>query len=325
MLGHTLLKVMSARLSTVGIKSLKYSDPSFQVEVGWDITQRCNYSCSYCASYDNTQPFNFKTLEEYTDALDYLSDYFGNMRIKVDILGGEPTLFKKWFLLMNHMNSRNFLPKLTTNLSVPVDTYINKLDKDLPPFIVASYHPEFAILDEFCYNLEKLKERNFLKGISILGDPNHWDRSIKVYNRLKKIMPSLLLTKIKNEHTSDYSITNDFVEYTDEQLKYFGVNPTEDKNYTVEFKDGSIGNPSISEIRFKYSNFKGMKCAVGKYRLHINPNGDVYPSACLGNYPKAMMGNIYKQNIRKANSAITCPFSSCLCGPDIRIEKWTQM
>ena len=42
------------------------------------------------------------------------------MRIKVDILGGEPTLFKKWYELMNWMNTSNFLPKLTTNLSVPV-------------------------------------------------------------------------------------------------------------------------------------------------------------------------------------------------------------
>ena len=316
---------MSARLLIVAIQSLSYSNPTFQVEVGWDITQRCNYSCSYCASYDNTQPFSFKTLEEYIIALEYLSDYFGNKRIKVDILGGEPTLFKKWYELMNWMNKSNFLPKLTTNLSVPVDTYIDKLDVDLPSFIVASYHPEFANLDDFCYNAEKLKDRGFLNGISLLGDPNYWERTIKIYDKLKEIVPQLLLTKIKNEHTSDYSITNDFVEYTEDQLPYFGKNPTTDSNYTIKFTDGSLGNPSISEIRYNYSNFKGMKCAVGKYRLHINPSGDVYPSACLANYRRAMMGNIYKKNIRKVNKAITCPFSSCLCGPDIRIEKWAQL
>jgi len=65
-----------------------------------------------------------------------------------------------------------------------------------------------------------------------------------------------------------------------------------------------------------------MKCAVGRDRLHIKPSGDVFPSACLLNYEKANMGNIYKQNIVKAKNAITCPFNECLCGPDIRIEKW---
>ena len=34
--------------------------------------------------------------------------------------------------------------------------------------------------------------------------------------------------------------------------------------------------------------------------------------------------NIFKQNIRKPQKAIICPFEECLCGPDIRIEKWAQ-
>ena len=70
-------------------------------------------------------------------------------------------------------------------------------------------------------------------------------------------------------------------------------------------------------------NFKGMNCAVGKDSIHITPNGDVYPSACLLNYRKARMGNIYKQNIIKPAGAIRCPFVACYCGPDQRIEKWT--
>ena len=307
------------------IQSLKYTDPAFQVEVGWDITQRCNYSCSYCASYDNTQPFKFKSVEEYIEALEYLKNYFGNMRIKVDILGGEPTLFKEWYKIINWMNVSNFLPKLTTNLSVPVNTYVDKLDASLPPFIVASYHPEFANLDDFCCNIDILKSRGFLKNVSLLGDPNHWERTLIIYEKIKKIIPSLTLTKIKNEHTNDYSISDDFVYYTEEQLKHFKKNPIKDENYTLVLEDGSVENPSLSQIRYKYSNFKGMKCAIGVHRLHINPEGDVYPSACLANYPKAKMGNIYKKDIKKAVNAITCPFTSCLCGPDIRIEKWAQV
>ena len=69
-------------------------------------------------------------------------------------------------------------------------------------------------------------------------------------------------------------------------------------------------------------NFKGMNCAVGKDSIHIAPNGDVYPSACLLNYRKARMGNIYRQDIIKPTSSIRCPFVACYCGPDQRIEKW---
>ena len=65
-----------------------------------------------------------------------------------------------------------------------------------------------------------------------------------------------------------------------------------------------------------------MNCAVGKDSIHITPNGDVYPSACLLNYRKARMGNIYRQDIIKPTSSIRCPFVACYCGPDQRIEKW---
>ena len=101
------------------------------------------------------------------------------------------------------------------------------------------------------------------------------------------------------------------------------INKQTDKHMKIQIEGKTI-NPSIQVIRDKYSNFKGMKCAVGFTRLHIRPNGDVYPSACLLNYRGAIMGNIYKKNIVKPKSYLTCPFTECLCGPDIRVEKWAQ-
>ena len=305
------------------IKRVSYAHPDFQVEVDWILTHRCNYSCSYCRSYDNSKPFLFKTVEQYSKAFEYLNKYFGgNMSMYINILGGEPTLFKKWYLLMNYMGKNNIVPKLTTNLAVPVDTYIDKLDEKLPPFINGSYHPEFADLDTFCYNAEKLKERGFLKNLSLLADPTNWDRTIKIHNRLKKIAPSMNLTKIKNEFTGTLSITEGYIDYTDDQLKLLDEgNTSEDKYTTVEFKDGTVIHPSQFLLKTKYNKFKGMKCYVGKYRLHINANGDVFPSACLLNNRRAIMGNIFKENVRRIERPIICPFNACLCGPDTRIEK----
>ena len=305
------------------IKRLYFEHPEYQVEIDWMITQRCNYSCSYCDSYDNSKPFLFRTVEEYKKAFEYLNSYFGgNMTIIVNLLGGEPTLFKEWYILMNYMWENNMVPKLTTNLSVPVDTYIDKLNKNLPPFMFGSYHPEFANLDKFCYNAEKLKERGFLKNFSLLADPNNWERTLRIYDRLKKIVPNMGLTKIKNEFTGTLSLSDDFVEYTDEQLKFLDQgNLVENEYFTLEFKDGTIIHPSQYLLRTKYNKFKGMKCYVGKYRLWIDPYGNTFPSACLGNNRRASMGNIYRGNIKRIERPIICPFNDCLCGPDIRIEK----
>ena len=68
------------------IKHITTTSKEYQVEVEWMITQRCNYSCSYCASYDNSGNFMFKTLEEYTTAFKYLSNYFFLIDIKIEII-----------------------------------------------------------------------------------------------------------------------------------------------------------------------------------------------------------------------------------------------
>ena len=78
------------------IKALVTKAEEFQVEVDWLITQRCNYTCTYCGSYDNSKPFMFKELPEYINSFKYLSDYFGNKTIKLSLVGGEPMLYKQW-------------------------------------------------------------------------------------------------------------------------------------------------------------------------------------------------------------------------------------
>ena len=305
------------------IQSLKYDNPQFQVEVDWDITQRCNYSCSYCASYDNDQPFYFKSLEEYIESFKYLSEYFGNKTIKLNFLGGEPTLFKQWVRLVNWLADYNYKPIVTTNLSVPCIQYVRVLNPRLENFIIASYHGEFAKLEQFYNNCKMLSANNNLKCIILLADPKNWDYTMYCYKKLSEV-GLVNLKPIKQEFTSSYSISSGWVDYTEEQLKEFEKNPTVDECFTLCTGDNTL-HPSLYEIRNKYSNFKGMKCAVGKNRLHVKPNGDVYPSACLLNYPRAKMGNIYEKNLIKAKSAVTCPFNECLCGPDIRIEKWAQV
>ena len=65
------------------IKSVETVFDGFDIEICWDITMKCNYSCSYCDSYDNSQPTYFKTIEEYEKAVDYLTDYFKNKTLNL--------------------------------------------------------------------------------------------------------------------------------------------------------------------------------------------------------------------------------------------------
>jgi len=314
-------------LNKHGMKNIKHivtTSKEYQVEVEWMITQRCNYECTYCASYNNSGDFMFKSLEEYITAFKYLSNHFGNKTIKLSFLGGEPMLYKQWPELVNYISELNYLPKITTNLSIPVKSYINKLNKNLGKFIVASWHPEYAT-NEFMNNVQLLNDNNFIRSVSVSAPQEYWNEAIDILKTLKiKYGEKFVhLTRIKDENSQGISVTDKLIDYTSEQEKYF----TFHRDYPVEIKITDLNNKITiyDKIDAHSINFKGMNCAVGKDSIHIAPNGDVYPSACLLNYRKARMGNIYRQDIIKPSNSIRCPFVACYCGPDQRIEKWAQV
>ena len=308
------------------ITHVKTLTNEYDIEVEWDLTARCNYSCSYCKSYDNTQPLLLKSLAEYEDVIDYLISYFFKKRIKIDFLGGEPTLFKDWANILEYIHMQGHVPKITTNLAIPIKTLKEKLNnKTFKECIDVSFHPEFAESDNFIDKVKFLYNEGFLKAVSILMHPDHWEIGKKVYNELE-YTGKVSYIRIRNEDTQSVSIASSIINYTAEQKKLLDK---PNKRTDLKITEVHYGNKvkyykGIEELLANdITDFKGMHCYIGTTRLHIKPNGDAYPSACLLNYSKSRMGNVYKNNLKNIENAIICPFSFCGCGPDMRIEKKT--
>jgi MoaA/NifB/PqqE/SkfB family radical SAM enzyme len=296
----------------------------YDVEVEWDLTARCNYACSYCSSYDNTQPLLFKNIAEYEKTIDYLISYFPRKVIKIDFLGGEPTLFKDWAKLLEAVYTRGHVPKIITNLALPMKSLKSKLsDKTFKECIDVSFHPEFSNPQSFIDKVNFLYDKGFLKTGGVLMHPDYWDICMHVFNELQHTN-KIGYTRIKNENNNTVSIASEFIPYSKEQEE---ILTAPSSVITGRFTEVTYTNriESYKTIEDLFSNnitnFKGLNCYIGKNRLHIKANGDVYPSACLLNYPKSKMGNIYKQELKVIGNPIICPFSFCACGPDIRIEK----
>ena len=299
---------------------LKTIFDGFDVEIDWLLTQRCNYTCSYCGTYDNSQEFLFRPLEEYKKAFVFLKSYLGNLKARITFLGGEPTLYKQWVELANILDELNYKVKISTNLSVPVDKYIDKLKPSLGKFIIASFHPEFGESDVFIDNVRKLDKDNFLLAVSVMGLPAKWDIVEYTYSKIKDIANVELIFE---EESDGVQLANKYIEYSEEQMKLIEQSNVIQEDYALMIDDKKS---NIRKLKFNHGvNFKGWKCKVGQKKMHIMPNGDVFPSACLLNYPKAKMGNIYTNNLVKPKNPITCPFKMCPCGSDIRIEKWAQV
>ena len=102
------------------LEEIKTEFNGFECEVDWDLTMRCNYWCTYCESYNNNIPNGLKDLNTYKQGLINLNDYLGNKKARITILGGEPMLFKNWDSLLNLIHDFNHIPRITTNLSIPL-------------------------------------------------------------------------------------------------------------------------------------------------------------------------------------------------------------
>ena len=305
------------------IKALQTNFFDYQFEIEWVLTERCNYSCSYCATYDNNAPTYFKTKEEYKQAVLYLKKYINNKKAKVNFLGGEPTLNKNWINLVKMLDDENFVCRITTNLAIHPKKYVEKLE-GMSRFIITSFHPEFENPDLFVEKIKILERAKLLHSVSVMADKNNWNTVVEVYNKLKNIVEDCALVKITDEHSSDYKISSGYIDYSDDQLRQISETISSTKrDYEILVDGVSHTVDSLRDVTDL--NFKGMMCAIGKDRLHIKPNGDVYPSACFLNYPQTRMGNIYKENLKKVKKEVKCPFTHCYCGPDIRIEKWAQL
>lgn len=297
------------------------------MDISWDITMRCNYSCAYCESYDNTQPTNFKTINEYETALRYLVEHFNTEKLKIEILGGEPTLYKQWTEILNAINTLGARATIFTNLSMPTKTLKKRIEQLTPKKCInVSWHTEFADHETMVENIRVIHESGHLNCIDILADKRSWTQVVKAYDAVQHTKVASLMC-IKDEAAGEKQIIKSLIEYTDEEMQYINATHQTRTNSgitTIKLTDQSTLQLNGLGDFYKHNmtNFKGMQCEIGQQRIHIKPNGDVFPSACMLNYEKACMGNLYKQTIRKPRRPVTCPFDMCACGPDLRITKY---
>lgn len=324
-----LLKVMLEKLlEEDNLKSVITTFLDYQAEVEWDLTMRCNYTCSYCVSYNNSDPTHLRSLDEYESSVKYLQQYFNNKKARISLLGGEPMLFKKWDSLLNCIYDIGFTPKIITNLAVNIKTLEKKLKNLNPAYCIdVSWHPQFVAEQEMLDKIKLIYDSGHLRYLSILGDIRYWDK-VKSAREQTEYLDNVEISFIKDEAKGKNAIASKLTEYSKEQVEYIkkSVKQDDKKKYNTKITYTNGATKKISSITEFFSesltNFKGMNCDVGQLRLHIKPTGDVFPSACLLNYPKAKMGNIFEKNIIKPTNPIKCPFTFCGCGPDQRISKY---
>ena len=136
--------------------------------VSWILGRFCNYSCSYCWPYANSNKPDHQAFELYTNTIDEIKRQAranGFTEFHFSFSGGEPTAYKLFSELVAYYaddaDAKYQSVHMTTNLS-PGSKWWNKWLETTSSLqrrsITASYHAEFAKEQEFgdkCLQLMK--------------------------------------------------------------------------------------------------------------------------------------------------------------------------
>lgn len=176
----------------------KFSFSASEKKVIWEITNTCNYACSYCifASNGRVNPHEL-SLEKIIKTINELKDQGFNY---IKFTGGEPFLRKDLFSILTHCDNVAVRYDISTNASLISKTYLKELNK------LANLNFLHVSLDGFDkHSHESVRGLKTweptLKGITLLKNSNFKKRVGCVlhrenFNQIDKLVELLVENKI---------------------------------------------------------------------------------------------------------------------------------
>ena len=192
--------------------------------VSWILGRFCNYSCSYCWPYANSNVPDHQDFEVYTNAIDEIKRQAranGFTEFHFSFSGGEPTAYKKFGDLVeyyaNDDEAKYQSIHLTTNLS-PGEKwwgrFIDNTSHLTRRSITASYHAEFANEKDFGDRCVQLIEGGVFVTINQVMVPEHFE---EYYERCSRFADKGINVTLKPQ--SDPTASRIVDGYTDQQIE----------------------------------------------------------------------------------------------------------
>lgn len=314
-------KIPFTKIVSLGQKTM-LNNPLFNVS--WILGRFCNYKCSYCWPYANTDKPDHQDFEVYTNAIDEIKRQArdnGFTQFHFSFSGGEPTAYKKFGELIEHYCS-DTAPEyqslhMTTNLS-PGSKWWNKwleATKGLQRrSITASFHAEFAQEQEFGDKCLQLMKEGVLVTINQVMVPDLWkeyyERSLRFIDRGIHVT-----LKPQSDPTASFVVSG----YTEEQTKILQTE-SEQSTPQVLLKDYQGIAYELDQAErlnaFGFNKFKGWTCNAG-YQSCIIRGDEVKRAYSCSDEP---LGTL-KDGFTLFKTPSKCITSSCVSSADSKIPK----
>ena len=291
--------------------------------VSWIIGRFCNYKCSYCWPYANTDKPDYYDLKTYKNAIDEIKRQAianGYDKFHFSFSGGEPTAYKDLLRLIQHYEdykSEYLSIHMTSNCS-PAKTWWKRwldithvMDRRS---ITASFHAEFADEKEFGDKLLYLQDEGVFITINQVMVPELWE---EYYARSKRFIDRGLHVTLKPQSDPTASFVVDG--YTDQQKEIL-QNESEQEYKQVRLQDAEGVEYEIDQAErlnaFGFNKFKGWSCNSG-YQSCIIRGNEVKRSYSCHDTPLGTLTDGFKL----FDKPMPCITPTCVSSADSKIPK----
>lgn len=311
---------------------LEHSNPIHNkiVVVSWIMGNVCNFSCPYCSE---TVHNGSKKWPNYTIVKSFIDKVCGhymknNTTVYFDLNGGEITLNKDLFKIIDYLNQKKCWVGLVSNGSQNID-YWNKIKSNID-HICLSFHPLSTKKEHFIHVVETL-HKEVATHINIMMEANSFELCSEVGQylcaRIKNITLSyqpLVKMLFQDDRLFEYSHAQ--IEEIIRLEKQVHIEWSRKlKTYRGKMKevyeDGIENEISTPELLASGKNdWTGWECWAGLEQLAIDPNGSIYRAWCK----QDKIGAINDENIAFPNESTICRTNNCFCQLDLASTKRKQ-
>jgi len=296
--------------------------------VSWILGRFCNYKCSYCWPYANTDKPDHQPFEVYTNTIDEIKRQArenGFTDFHFSFSGGEPTAYKQFGELIEYYSNddeANYQSiHLTTNLS-PGSKWWGKFIDATQTLqrrsITASYHSEFANEQEFADKCLQLIHGGVYVTINQVMVPENFE---EYYERCRRFADKGINVTLKPQ--SDPTASRIVDGYTDEQIKIlkqgFPQKVNDEDLYQIRLNDSQKDYYLDQAERFNafgFNQFKGWNCSAG-YQSCVIRGNEVKRAYSCSEQP---LGTLY-DGFTLFKTPSVCVTDTCVSSADSKIPK----
>jgi organic radical activating enzyme len=281
--------------------------------VTWDLTNKCNYRCSYCPDILHNGTSGWPNYESVIKFIDILNDQLIDKNICFRFSGGEPTYWNKFLDLAKYINQKGNYFSFLTNGSRDSD-YFRKINCHSNG-IILSYHPEYSTVDHF---IEIINEITCPVAVNLMLLPDTFDQTVDIAKKIFENTRAAIWPKVIVDKTN--LVDNSPLVYNQQQQ-----NQIDNWPYFRSLDDSKIHRGRIllngtevtaNDLLLKnLNNYQGWKCWGGIDQLHVNAFGEVYRSDCK----QTLLGTI--NDFCLPQHPDICNKKNCACLSDLYLRK----